>query len=79
MRVTREMLQICGADDDMVEVAIQVNGKLRGTITVARGADESTVSEAALADEAVKRHTDGVEIVKTIYVPDRLLNLVVRS
>ena len=64
---------------DTVDLPVQVNGKLRGTITVTRGADEATVSEAALADEAVKRHTDGVEIVKTIYIPDRLLNLVVRS
>jgi leucyl-tRNA synthetase len=64
---------------DTVDLPVQVNGKLRGTITVTRGADEATVSEAALAVEAVKRHTDGVEIVKTIYIPDRLLNLVVRS
>ena len=64
---------------DTVDLPVQVNGRLRGTITVARGADESTVSLAALTDEAVKRHTDGVEIVKTIYIPDRLLNLVVRS
>jgi len=64
---------------DTVDLPVQVNGRLRGTITVARGADEATVSEAALADEGVKRHTDGTEIVKTIYVPDRLLNLVVRS
>jgi leucyl-tRNA synthetase len=64
---------------DTVDLPVQVNGRLRGTITVARGADEAAVSEAALADEGVKRHTDGAEIVKTIYVPDRLLNLVVRS
>jgi leucyl-tRNA synthetase len=64
---------------DTIDLPVQVNGRLRGTITVARGADEATVSEAALADEGVKRHTDGAEIVKTIYVPDRLLNLVVRS
>ena len=64
---------------DTVDLPVQVNGKLRGTITVVRGADEATVREAALADEAVKRHTDGTEIVKTIYIPDRLLNLVVRS
>ena len=64
---------------DTVDLPVQVNGKLRGTITVVRGASEDSVREAALADEAVKRHTDGTEIVKTIYIPDRLLNLVVRS
>ncbi len=66
-------------ETDTVEVPVQVNGKLRGTISVARGADEAAVSKAALADEAVRRHVGDAEIVKTIYVPDRLLNLVVRS
>jgi leucyl-tRNA synthetase len=66
-------------ETDTVEVPVQVNGKLRGTISVARGADEAAVSEAALADEGVQRHVGDAEIVKTIYIPDRLLNLVVRS
>lgn len=66
-------------ETDTVEVPVQVNGKLRGTISVARGADEAAVSKAALADEGVRRHVGDAEIVKTIYVPDRLLNLVVRS
>ena len=61
-----------------IDLPVQVNGKLRGTITVARGADEAAVSEAALADEGVQRHVVDAEIVKTIYIPDRLLNLVVR-
>ncbi len=64
---------------DTVDLPVQVNGKLRGTITVVREASEDSVREAALADEAVRRHTDGTEMVKTIYIPDRLLNLVVRS
>jgi leucyl-tRNA synthetase len=62
-----------------IDLPVQVNGKLRGTITVARGADEASVSEAALADEGVQRHVVDAEIVKTIYIPDRLLNLVIRS
>lgn len=66
-------------ETDTVEVPVQVNGKLRGTISVARGADEAAVRKAALADEGVRRHVGDAEIVKTIYVPDRLLNLVVRS
>jgi leucyl-tRNA synthetase len=64
---------------DSVELPVQVNGKLRGTISVARGAGEDEVREAALADEGVSRHAAKDRIVKTIYVPDRLLNLVVRS
>ncbi len=64
---------------DTVDLPVQVNGRLRGTITVPRGADERTVSEAALADEGVQRHVGDARIVKTIYIPDRLLNLVVRA
>jgi len=64
---------------DTVELPVQVNGKLRGTVSVARGADESVVSAAALADEAILRHVGESGIAKTIYIPDRLLNLVVRT
>jgi leucyl-tRNA synthetase len=63
---------------DTVEVPVQVNGKLRATIKTARGASENEVKAAALADEGVKRHLEGGELVKTIHVPDRLLNLVVK-
>jgi leucyl-tRNA synthetase len=64
---------------DSVELPVQVNGKLRGTISVARGAGEDEVREAALADEGVQRHAAEGKIVKVVYIPDRLLNLVVRS
>ncbi len=64
---------------DEVELPVQVNGKLRATISVARGASEDAVRAAALADEGVRRHAGEGEIVKVVYVPDRLLNLVVRS
>ncbi|MFO7587554.1 MAG: leucine--tRNA ligase [Gemmatimonadota bacterium] len=64
---------------DEVELPVQVNGKLRATILVARGASEETVRAVALADEAVRRHVGDGEVVKAVYVPDRLLNLVVRS
>ena len=63
---------------DTVEVPVQVNGKLRATIRAARGAPEDVVKAAALADEGVRRHLEGGELVKTIHVPDRLLNLVVK-
>jgi leucyl-tRNA synthetase len=55
-----------------------VNGKLRATISVARGASEDAVRERALADEGVRRHVGEGQIVKVVYVPDRLVNLVVR-
>jgi leucyl-tRNA synthetase len=56
---------------------VQVNGKLRATIRVARGASQDVVREMALAEENVRRHLEEVEIRKVIHVPDRLLNLVV--
>jgi leucyl-tRNA synthetase len=60
-----------------VEIVVQVNGKVRGRLTVKRGASQADVLTQALADESVRRFVDGKPVKKTIYVPDRLLNLVV--
>ncbi len=60
-----------------VELPVQVNGRLRATIRVARGAPEEVVREAALAEANVIRRLDGVAIRKVIHIPDRMLNLVV--
>ena len=60
-----------------VEIAVQVNGKLRSRLTVARGTGEREVVELALADESVKKHVDGKKVKKVIYIQDRLLNLLV--
>ncbi len=60
-----------------VEIAVQVNGKVRARLTVARGLGEAEVRALALRDEAVRRFVDGMPVKKTIYVQDRLLNLVV--
>ncbi|UCF21684.1 MAG: leucine--tRNA ligase [Gemmatimonadota bacterium] len=62
---------------DEVEIAVQVNGRLRATVRAPRGASEDAVKRKALAEEAVQRHLDGKEIKKTIFVPDRLINLLV--
>jgi len=59
------------------EVVVQVNGKVRGRLTMERGAAEAQVLARALADDSVRRFVDGKAVKKTIYVPDRLLNLVV--
>ncbi len=71
------------ADESKLEVSelelpVQVNGKLRATIRVARGASEATVRAAALASENVERQLDGAEIARVIHVPDRMLNIVAR-
>jgi leucyl-tRNA synthetase len=63
--------------EDQVEVVIQVSGKTRGRVSVPRDAEQGTVVAAAQGDAAVRRFTDGKEVQKVVYVPNRLLNLVV--
>lgn len=62
---------------ERVEIVVQVNGKLRGRIAVPAGASADETAEAALADQAVQRHVEGKRVRKTIYVPGKLINLVV--
>ena len=64
--------------DVTVTVAIQVSGKTRGTVDMPRGADEAAVRAAAESLATVVRALDGKRVAKTIFVPDRLLNLVAR-
>jgi leucyl-tRNA synthetase len=63
--------------EDTVTLAVQVNGKLRGTLELARGTPKEAALDAARADERVRRHLEGQAIRKVIHVPDKLLNLVV--
>jgi leucyl-tRNA synthetase len=65
------------ARQDQVEIPVQVNGRVRGRVTVAVGAKEDDVVRLAQALPAVAQHVNGKRIVKKIFVPDRLLNLVV--
>ncbi len=62
---------------DEVELAVQVNGKTRGKISVARDAEQPVALRLALADPAVARFTTGKDPRKVIYVPNRLINIVV--
>jgi leucyl-tRNA synthetase len=62
---------------DQVAIAVQVNGKVRGTIQVAPDASEEIVRQAALADPNVQRHLAGQEPKKLIYVPGKILNIVI--
>ena len=62
--------------DDEVTIAVQVNGKLRDTITVARGLDRGAIEALALACDKVVRQLDGAAPRKVIVVPDRLVNIV---
>jgi leucyl-tRNA synthetase len=65
------------AVEDTVEIAVQVNGKLRATITAAKDAQEADVVGAARAEENVIRHIEGKEERRVIHVPGRLVNFVV--
>ena len=65
------------AAEDSVEIAIQVNGKLRARLVVSVTADEATVTAAALGNANVDRHVAGKTVRKRIYVEHKLLNLVV--
>ncbi len=64
--------------DEVVEVVVQVNGKVRGRLTVPAGADADTVESVAREDERIAGHL-GVEVVKVVHVPDKLVNFVVRA
>jgi leucyl-tRNA synthetase len=66
------------AKEEELEIPVQVNGKLRGRIVVPADATEETVLERALADEKVKAAIGGKQIVKKIYVPGKLVNIVVK-
>jgi leucyl-tRNA synthetase len=61
---------------DTVTIAVQVNGKRRGEVTVAQGADNKTVEAAALAEEGVVRALAGAAPKKVIVVPNRIVNIV---
>jgi leucyl-tRNA synthetase len=64
--------------EQTVEIGVQVNGKLRATITVNLDDPQEAAREKALSAEAVKRALDGKTIVKEVYVPGRIYNIVVK-
>ena len=64
--------------DSHVEMAVQVNGKLKGTVTVAMDSDEETVKTAALALDKVQKAIGDMTVVKTILVKNKLINLIVK-
>jgi leucyl-tRNA synthetase len=66
------------AAEDAVELAVQVNGKVRGHVLVARDASEEEVRRAALEEPRVREHLAGRPIAKFVLVPGRLVSVVVR-
>lgn len=65
------------AEDNMVTMGVQMNGKMRGTISVAKNAAKEDVEKAALALENVARQLEGQSVKKIIVVPNRIVNIVI--
>jgi leucyl-tRNA synthetase len=63
--------------DDVVEIGVQVNGKLRGTVTLPVDAGEEAAMKAALADAKVGPHVTGKTVKKVVYVAGKILNVIV--
>jgi leucyl-tRNA synthetase len=66
------------AREEIIELPVLVNGKVRDRITVPVDVTEEQAREAAFATEGFKRHTEGKQVVKVIYAPGRLVNVVVK-
>ena len=64
--------------DDKITIGVQVNGKLRGEITIDVDMEEDKVLEIALANDNVKKYTDGLEIIKKIVVKNKIVNIIVK-
>jgi leucyl-tRNA synthetase len=62
---------------DSIEISVQVNGKMRARVTIAADATQEVAIAAALADANVQKFVDGKPIRKAIYVPGKLVNIVV--
>ena len=64
--------------DNVIEMAVQINGKVRGTITIPVAADKDEAKAIALAQENIVAYTQGKTIIKEIYVPGKIFNIVVK-
>jgi len=67
-----------GLVEDSVNIAVQVNGKVRSTIQIPVDSEEKNVKEVAFRDEKVLKHIDGKKIVKEIYVKNKIYNIVAK-
>lgn len=61
-----------------ITIGVQINGKLRSTIKITPGLNDQDVQKVAFADENIRRYTDGKEVIKVIYVPNRIVNIVLK-
>jgi leucyl-tRNA synthetase len=66
------------AMEEQATIVVQVNGKLRASIPAPRGSSQEQILSMTSQDEKVQRQLEGKQIVKVVFVPDKLINLVVR-
>jgi leucyl-tRNA synthetase len=66
------------AKDVEAVIAIQINGKLRGTVNVPAGSDQAIIEEAAYKEPKIAKNMEGMQKVKVIYVKDKILNIIVK-
>ena len=64
--------------DNTLEIGVQVNGKLRASIEIVKDEDKDSVVEKAMKEENVLKHLEGKEVIKTIVVPNKIVNIVVK-
>lgn len=63
---------------DEITIAVQVNGKMRGSFEISKDSDKETVEKAALSIPNVQKHLEGLNVVKVIVVPNKIVNIVVK-
>jgi leucyl-tRNA synthetase len=63
--------------EELIKIVVQINGKVRGAVSLPSGSNEEEVKKLALADEKIKKHLAGREVRKTFFVKNRLINFVV--
>jgi len=68
---------VSGVEEEEVSIGVQFNGKTRGSINVPKGADEGTVLKLLREHPKLKRYLEGKEVRRVIYVPGRLINVIV--
>jgi leucyl-tRNA synthetase len=64
--------------EDVIEIPVQINGKVRAKVKVSKDAGKDKVKEKAYQDESIVELTEGKKIIKEIYVPGRIYNIVVK-
>ena len=77
MQLGQHMMKLKTVEDE-ITLPVQVNGKLRANIDIVKDEDKESIREKIFANEKIKTYTDGNTIVKEIYVPNKIYNIVVK-